>query len=230
MLFLQKKVLGKGKLEKFREVNSFPHVFQPKFDEVFQKEFKLKGKWHSYFQNENPIVLELGCGKGEYTVELAQNNPEKNFIGIDIKGARIWRGAKTSFEKEIKNVAFFRTRIEFIANIFGENEISEIWITFPDPQLPDRRSKKRLTGHRFLDLYKRILKPDHHVYLKTDSRELHNFTLEVLSERPSTIYRKTADLYNDFPEDNVLAIKTFYEEMFLKEGKPITFIDFSLHE
>lgn len=227
---MQKKELGKGKLEKFREVNSFPHVFQPKFNEVFKKEYYLKGKWNSYFQNDNPIVLELGCGKGEYTVGLAQRFPNRNFIGIDIKGVRIWRGAKLSFENEIKNVAFFRSRIEFISNIFGENEISKIWITFPDPQLSVHRAKKRLTGHRFLDLYQMILRKEHHIYLKTDSRELYDFTLSVLSERPSTIYRKTSDLYNDFPEDNVLGIKTFYEAIFLKEGKPITFIDFSLNE
>ena len=159
---------------------------------------------------------------------MAERFPDKNFIGIDIKGARIWRGAKISHEKQMINVAFVRTRIEFITSVFAPKEVSEIWITFPDPQLPDRRSKKRLTGHRFLDLYQKILNPGHHIYLKTDSRELHDFTMETLSERKVLIHRKSTDIYNEFPEDSVLGIKTFYEEMFLKEGKPITFVDFTL--
>ncbi len=209
-------------------MTTFPHVFQPKFDEVLQKDFEMKGKWHKYFGNKNPIILELGCGKGEYTVSLAEKYPDNNYIGIDIKGARIWRGAKTTKEKQLTNIAFIRTLIEFITSCFAENEVSAIWITFPDPQLPDRRAKKRLTGHRFLDLYQKIVQPDHHIYLKTDSRELHDFTLETLSERKAIIHRKSSDIYNDFPDDSVLGIKTFYEEMFLKEGKSITFVDFTL--
>lgn len=220
--------MGKGKLAKFKEMATFPHVFQPKFDEVLQQDFELKGKWHEYFNNNHPIVLELGCGKGEYSLALAKKYPENNYIGIDIKGARIWRGAKTSYEEKISNIAFIRTRIEFILSVFAPEEVAEIWITFPDPQLPKRRSKKRLTGHRFLNLYRQILQPNHHIYLKTDSRELHDFTLETLSERKAIIHRKSTDIYNDFPDDSVLGIKTFYEEMFLKEGKPITFVDFTL--
>ncbi len=220
--------MGKGKLAKFKEMETFPHVFQPKFDEVFQKDIELKGKWHDYFGNKNPIILELGCGKGEYSVALASQYPHNNYIGIDIKGARIWRGAKTVKEKQLTNIAFIRTRIEFITSCFAEDEISAIWITFPDPQLPDRRAKKRLTSLRFLNLYKKILQANHHIYLKTDSRELHDFTLDTLVGTKAIIHRDSIDLYNDFPEDSVLGIKTFYEKMFLKKGKPITFVDFTL--
>ncbi|HIE45501.1 MAG TPA: tRNA (guanosine(46)-N7)-methyltransferase TrmB [Flavobacteriaceae bacterium] len=221
--------MGKGKLAKFKEVETFTHVFQPKYDEVLQNNFALKGKWYKYFRNHNPIVLELGCGKGEYTVALAEKYPEKNYIGIDIKGARIWRGAKITHEKQLKNIAFIRTRIEFILSFFDRDEISAIWITFPDPQLPKRRAKKRLTANRFLDLYKQILTKDHHIYLKTDSKELYDFTLQVLSDRKAIIHKKTTDIYTHFPNDSLLTgIKTFYEKMFIDEGKTITFIDFTL--
>ena len=146
--------MGKDKLRKFRENLTFDCFVQPEFDEVFRRDHPLKGHWHdSFFRNDNPIVLELGCGKGEYTVALAERDPSRNYIGIDIKGARMWRGAKTATERGMRNVGFLRTRIEFINGLFGEGEVSEIWITFPDPQLKTRRAKKRLTSPLFLEYY-----------------------------------------------------------------------------
>src|ERR1035437_1421414 len=161
--------MGKDKLRKFAENETFPNVIQPEFDEMFNVDYKLKGNWHSNFwKNDKPITLELGCGKGEYSVNLAKFNPNRNYMGIDVKGARFWRGAKTALQDNIPNVAFIRTRIEFISAFFTANEVDEIWITFPDPQLKIRRHKKRLTSSLFLNRYKAFITPNAIIHLKTD--------------------------------------------------------------
>jgi len=222
---------GKDKLRKFAENLTFDNVIQPKFDEVFRVDYKLKNAWNSLFwKNSNPIVLELGCGKGEYSVEMAQMFPDKNFIGIDIKGARFWRGAKTALENSISNVAFIRTLVEFLGSFFGKNEISEIWITFPDPQLKSSRAKKRLTSPRFLNLYRQVLVPEGIIHLKTDSQELHEYTKELLLFNNQTILECTNDLYNSNTTDEVLSIKTHYEKSYLKQGKAITYIKFQVKD
>ncbi|MEE1111643.1 MAG: tRNA (guanosine(46)-N7)-methyltransferase TrmB [Bacteroidales bacterium] len=220
--------MGKNKLARFAENETFANLFQLTYEQVTKEGFALKGKWNeNFFKNDNPIVLELGCGKGEYTVGLAKKYPNKNFIGIDIKGARLWRGCKTSNEDKMTNVAFVRTHIQMIESYFAENEVSEIWITFPDPQL--KKPNKRLTCERFLSLYKNILKSEGIVHLKTDSQELYEFTKdEVLIPTKREILYNTNDLYNsDFKED-VIEIQTFYEAMYLKIGKPITYLKFRL--
>ena len=218
----------KNKLKRFAEMEHFSNVFQPSYAEVMNADFSKKGQWHTEFGNTHPIVLELGCGKGEYTINLAKKYPEKNYIGIDIKGARIWKGAKYALENHIDNVRFLRTRIEFINHFFGPSEVSEIWITFPDPQLKEARAKKRLTAPRFLQLYRSFLAPSHKIHLKTDSRELYDYTMEVLAREQAVIYRHSADIDTDFPGDELLAIKTFYEQRWIAEGKKITYIEFSL--
>ena len=173
--------MGKDKLRRFRENLTFDCFVQPEFDEVFHCDHPLKGRWRSdFFRNDNPIVLELGCGKGEYTVALAEHDPSRNYIGIDIKGARMWRGAKSVTERKIANAGFLRTRVEFINGLFAENEVDEIWITFPDPQLKSRRAKKRLTSPLFLEYYARLLKPAGWINLKTDSKHLFAYTNEVV--------------------------------------------------
>ena len=220
--------MGKNKLARFAENETFANLFQLTYEQVTKEGFALKGKWNEdFFKNDNPIVLELGCGKGEYTVGLAKKYPNKNFIGIDIKGARLWRGCKTSNEDKMTNVAFVRTHIQMIESYFAQNEVSEIWITFPDPQL--KKPNKRLTCERFLKLYKNILKQDGIVHLKTDSQELYEYTKdEVLIPSKREILYNTNDLYNsDFKED-VIEIQTFYESMYLKIGKPITYLKFKL--
>ena len=191
--------------------------------------FKLKGKWNSdYFKNNNPIVLELGCGKGEYSNGLAEKYPDKNFIGIDIKGARIWRGSKNAQEKNLNNVCFLRTQIEYIEGCFSKDEVSEIWITFPDPQ--PNKEKKRLTHLVFLNRYKNVLKNNGIVHLKTDSVELYDFTLDVIKENKITLLDSTNDLYgNSQPErEEVKSIKTHYEKLFTAKGKKITYLKFQL--
>jgi len=210
-------------------MEAFDRVFQPGFEEVFQKDHPLKGRWaEEVFRNTNPITLELGCGKGEYTVNLAGRFPGRNFIGIDIKGARIWRGAKGANEKELTNVAFLRTRIEFIRSFFATDEVDEIWITFPDPQLKRKRNKKRLTSSRFLNLYRSLLVHNGIVHLKTDSAVLHEYTRRLLAHNGLEVIRATGDLYHSGEVDEVLQIKTFYESQFLEEGMKITYIAFRL--
>ena len=169
---------SKNKLRRFKENETFSNVFQPSREELVESNFNLKGNWQKeVFKNNNPLVLELGCGKGEYSVALAQKYPDKNFVGIDIKGARFWRGAKTAIEEKIPNVAFLRTQIELIDHAFAENEVDEIWITFPDPQIKYKRTKHRMTNATFLERYKQILKPEGVVNLKTDSEVMHGYTL-----------------------------------------------------
>jgi tRNA (guanine-N7-)-methyltransferase len=220
--------MGKDKLRRFAENETFPNLIQPLMTYP-PLDHELKGKWHeNFFHNQAPIVLELGCGRGEYTVNLAEKFPEKNFIGIDWKGARLWRGAKTGVENQIKNMAFLRIQIENIASFFGPDEVDEIWITFPDPHLRERDDQKRLTSHRFLNLYRQFLKPNGFVNLKTDSRFLYDFTLEVIQDQNLPIKIQTDHLYQSEFADDVLSIKTTYEKIWLKEGLNICYLKFSL--
>ncbi len=221
--------MGKGKIRKFEEMKSFRNVFQPAFEEVFGKDHKLKNNWGGiHFRNKNPLILELGCGKGEYTVGLAQLFPGKNFIGVDIKGARIWTGARQAQLEKISNVAFIRTRIEFINSFFGEDEVDEIWLTFPDPQLKKRRNKKRLTTAGFLNLYRDFLKDGGIIHLKTDNKVLYNYTLGLLEQNEITPLIATGDLYGSKQADLVFGIRTFYEDQFIEEGLKIHYLKFEL--
>ena len=217
---------SKNKLKRFNENLKFSNLFQPNRDDLISNSFKLKGKWNSFFKNDNPIVLELGCGKGEYTTELAKSNADKNYIGIDIKGARIWKGAKDSIQNKLNNVCFIRTQIELIDKIFDEKEISEIWITFPDPQLKIQRKKHRLTNSKFMSLYKKILKSNGEINLKTDSEFLHGYTLGLIEGMGIDPIFSNHDIYsnNNAPKE-ALKIKTFYEKKFIK-SKKITFLKF----
>lgn len=221
------------KLERFAENLTFPNLFQVSFQMLQEGGFDKRGHWREYFGNDNPITLELGCGKGDYTIALARIHPDRNYIGVDIKGARLWRGAKTSNEEQMHNVAFLRTRIELIEQFFAPDEVSEVWITFPDPQ--PKKEFKRLTCERFLSRYKTFLKAGAPVHLKTDSLELHQYTRdEVIAPAGYRVEFATEDLYAvaaaDHPDQPCLAeaqmTQTFYERMFLAEGKPITYIKF----
>ncbi|MDR2882516.1 MAG: tRNA (guanosine(46)-N7)-methyltransferase TrmB [Alistipes sp.] len=222
--------MGKDKLRKFAENLTFENLIQPEFDDIFHRDHLLKGHWaESFFKNTAPITLELGCGKGEYTVGLGSAAPERNFIGIDIKGARMWRGAKTATEMGLRNVGFLRTRIEFIESFFGPGEVSEIWITFPDPQLKKGRENKRLTSPLFLARYVRFLSPGGVIHLKTDSRELHDYTRRVISANDLPLVVASTDIYGEsLATTTALALKTTYERRFLDEGKPITYLRFGL--
>ena len=219
---------SKNKLKRFKENETFANVIQPTREEVVN-DFSLKGKWNTFFKNDNPIVLELGCGKGEYTVALAEKNPDKNYIGIDIKGARFWRGAKTALENKMDNVAFIRTQIELVDFIFAENEVDEIWITFPDPQIKYKRTKHRMTNASFLKKYHTILNENGVVNLKTDSEFMHGYTLGLLHGEGHEILHANHDVYKDYysPED-VVGTQTFYEKQYLEQGKPITYIKFKI--
>ncbi len=219
---------SKNKLKRFKENESFENVIQPSREELLSGNFSHKGAWSAHFGNSNPIVVELGCGKGEYTIGLAQKNPNVNYIGIDIKGARFWRGAKTAIEKNIPNVAFLRTQIELIEEVFTTNEVSEIWITFPDPQFKFKRTHHRLTNPTFLSKYKSILKPEGVVHLKTDSAFLHGYTLGILDGwniKPQMAHHDVYQ-YVHAPED-VISIQTFYEEQYREQGIPITYLKFT---
>ncbi len=218
--------MSKGKLEKFAENATFPHLLQPTFEELKNGQFDMKGRWHEFFGNDNPIILELGCGKGEYTVALAERYPGNNYIGIDIKGARIWRGAKTSFENNQRNVAFLRMRIDMILNAFAPGEIHGIWITFPDPQ--PGKARKRLTSPMFLNRYKQLLSPGSIIHLKTDNQPFFEFTLETIAEERHELLFHTFDLYNSNLNEDVMLTQTFYEKMFLAEGIPIKYLRFRL--
>lgn len=224
------EVGSKNKLKRFKENETFTNVFQPTREEVVGDQFPLKGKWSSdFFKNDNPIVLELGCGKGEYSVGLAERFPEKNFIGIDIKGARFWRGAKTAVESGMNNVAFVRTQIELINHIFAENEVSEIWITFPDPQIKYKRTKHRMTNAEFLERYKKILKPSGLMHLKTDSEFMHGYTLGLLHGLGHEVIYANHNIYkNEGAPAEVTGIQTFYESQYLEVNKPITYIKFRI--
>ncbi len=219
--------MGKNKLKKFAEMEQLPNVFQFPFAALRDGGFPLKGRWNSdYFHNDNPIVLELGCGRGEYTVGLAEKLSAKNYIGIDIKGARMWTGAKHAATSGMGNVAFLRTNIELIDNFFAPGEVSEIWITFPDPQM--KKVRKRLTGTRFLELYRHILVPGGIVHLKTDSPFLYTYTDALVRLNGFDVEVNTADLYHSGIDDEILGIKTYYEQQWLDRGLTIKYIKFHL--
>ena len=216
--------MGKDKLRKFAEIDTFPNVYQLHLGKV------MKGKWaKEHFKNEQPIVLELACGKGEYAVNLAKLFPEKNFIGIDLKGNRIWRGARTGVDEGIQNLAFLRIQIEDILEFFAPGEIDEIWITFADPQPQESREKKRLTYPAFLEKYRILLKPGGKVNLKTDNDGLYNYTVEKVAELNLITHKNTNDLYYSDVVDEVLSIKTHYERIYLKTDKNINYIQFSFN-
>ncbi|MCX6225873.1 MAG: tRNA (guanosine(46)-N7)-methyltransferase TrmB [Bacteroidia bacterium] len=214
-----------SKIKRFDEMREFPHVFEPDGNAVLASDYEMKGLWNrQFFRNENPIILELGCGRGEYTIELARRSPECNFIGVDIKGARMWKGARESLRLKLGNVAFLRCRIEFLFRMFAKEEISEIWITFPDPQA--RKPRKRLTSSRFINMYLDMLSPGGRIHLKTDSPILHEYTLSLLKWNKIVPDRCTTDLYATEQADEELSIRTHYESGFLQAGKPITYLSF----
>ena len=222
---------SKNKLKRFKENLTFKNVIQPSREILVDDNFEYKGKWNNlFFKNNKPIIIELGCGKGEYSIELAKLNPDKNFIGIDIKGARFWRGAKTAIDEELNNIAFVRSQIELIDKIFSKEEVSEIWITFPDPQIKFKREKHRLINLKFINLYKNILVPNGIINLKTDSEFLHGYMLGLIKSTNflELIYSNHNIYNNSGAPDDVLSIQTFYELKFLKQKKPITFINFKV--
>ncbi len=217
--------MGKNKLAKFANMEEYPHVFQYPFAVLQEKGFEMKGKWNElFFKNDSPIILELGCGKGEYTVGLAKLYPENNFVGVDIKGARMWSGAKQSLEEGLSNVAFLRTHIELLTNFFEQGEISEIWITFPDPQM--NKVNRRMTSTRFMKLYGQLLKPDGVIHLKSDSNFMFTYTSEMVELNNLKVLFKTDDLYHSDLVDDVLTIKTFYEQQWIARGLNIKYIKF----
>ncbi len=217
--------MAKNKLAKFADMETYPNVFQYTFATLTEDGFPMKGKWkNDFFQNENPIVLELGCGKGEYTVGLAKLYPEKNFIGIDIKGARMWKGATEALQENMGNVAFLRTHIELIHHFFDENEVAEIWITFPDPQMS--KTNKRLTSTRFMKHYASILDENGIVHLKTDSHFLYTYTCAMIKENHLTELVNTDNLYQSGLDDKILSIQTFYEQQWRSRGLNIKYIKF----
>lgn len=228
--------MSKGKLEKFAMISEYENVVEPSMDEAMNTGIALKGKWNkSFFKNENPITVELACGGGEYTVGMAAMYPDRNFIGVDIKGNRIWKGATKAIEQGLKNVGFLRTRIDFIANCFAENEVDEIWITFPDPQMNKNRRRKRLTNKLFLSRYQQFLKPEGKMRLKSDSDFFYEFTKEVIAEKELDILFDCDDIYTKYtplnPDSQLtqeLTLKTFYENMWLEEGKTIKYIEYKL--
>lgn len=223
---------SKNKLKRFVENESFHNVIQPSRDELLKNNFKFFGNWKELvFKNSNPIVLELGCGKGEYTVNLAKLNPKKNYIGIDVKGARFWRGAKTALKENLKNVCFIRTQIELLGYIFNKKEIDEIWLTFPDPQIKYQRRKHRLTNPNFLSIYNSILKINGIVHLKTDSEFLHGYTLGLLQGMSISPLFSNHDIYkNHNAPKEVINIQTYYESIYLKEKKKISYLSFKFNE
>ena len=228
--------MGKDKLRKFAELKSFNNVYEPTMDDVKSGDYKMKGLWRSdYFKNDNPIVLELGCGKGEYTVGLGRKYTDKNFIGVDIKGNRIWRGAKTAIEDKLTNIGFIRTRIEFIESFFKENEVDEIWLTFSDPQPRKSKARKRLSSRPFIERYLKFLKPNGIVHIKTDSTSLFEFTMEQCEEHNYDVIVSTFDLYGEMIENldestqENLSIRTHYEQLFMDKGEKIKYSKFRIH-
>jgi len=219
--------VGKNKLSKFADLNTYEHVVQISYKKLVAEEFKYKGKWsQSFFGNNNPIILELGCGKGEYTVQLASHFPEFNFIGLDIKGARMWVGATQGIEKGLNNVGFLRTNIENIGLFFGAEEVSEIWLTFSDPQM--KKTRKRLSATNFIEKYRQFMVPNGIIHLKTDSNFMYQYTETMVAENQFEVIRKTDDLYNSPILDEVLSIKTYYERQWLDRGLSIKYLGFHI--
>ena len=219
--------MGKNKLQKFRELEQLEHVFQVPSEQLRAgQQCEMKGRWREFFGNDNPIVLELGCGKGEYTVALGKRFPDKNYIGIDIKGARLWTGAKESFNCGMKNVAFVRTNIEMLPYFFDKDEVSEIWLTFPDPQM--KKKTKRLTSTGFLNRYTGIVKPGGLLHLKSDSNFMYTYTKAVVAENQLKVVDLCDDIYAQRPDDAILSIKTYYEQQWLARGITIKYICFEL--
>jgi len=217
----------KKKLIHFKENLTFPYLFQPQYPDL-HPQFRLKSKWNSdFFHNQNPVVLEIGCGKGEYTVGLARNYPEKNFVGIDIKGARLWRGCRSAKENQLKNVAFVRTLADHIEKIFASDEISEIWIPFPDPQ--PKKTRRRFTAPWFLEKFGQIIVPQGIIHLKTDNLEYYQFTLDIIAEHSHKLLFSTCDLYHSDISGDIASIRTFYEKMWLEKGKKICYVCFQLN-
>ena len=206
----------------------YPNVFQPTFEEL-KSGFSIQGKWKSeVFKNDNPLVVELGCGKGEYSVGLSRKYPEKNFLGVDVKGARMWKGASDAVNDGISNVAFLRTRIEFIEYCFAKSEVDEIWITFPDPQIKKKRAKNRLTHPVFLDRYSNVLQDNGLIHLKTDSQFLHGYTLGIIEGHQHHLEDAEHDIYNAVLQRDNMEIKTHYEQLFLEKNMPISYLRFRL--
>jgi tRNA (guanine-N7-)-methyltransferase len=222
--------VGKNKLRRFAELETMERVFQPGTN-FADKDHLLKGKWRAdVFHNENNLVLEVGCGRGEYTIQMSKMFPGTNFIGLDKKGARLWKGAKTSNEENILHTAFIRTQVEHLHSYFEPGELNEIWITFPDPQPQKTRENTRMTSPRFLEIYKQLLVPNGVVHLKTDSAGLFEYTLEKIKEFGVTIQDCTKDLYGRENNSEVLHIKTTYEAIFLKEGFSINYVRFAFNK
>ena len=219
--------MGKNKLQKFSDMETFGCVLQYPRHILIEKGFPYKGKWNSdFFSRSKPITLELGCGKGEYTVGLAEANHDRNYVGVDIKGARMWKGAKSVEEKGMDNAAFLRTEIEQIEQFFAPGEVDEIWITFPDPQM--QKARKRLTSSRFLTNYRKFLRPGGVVNLKTDSPFLYEYTRRLVELNGFEVIALTDDLYGSGLADPVTSIKTFYEQQWLSRGKTIKLISFRI--
>ncbi len=219
--------MGKNKLQKFADMAAYPHVFEYPYAVSESVPFTMKGRWHTdFFKNENPIVLEMGCGRGEYTVGLGRLFPDKNFIGIDIKGARMWSGATASFREKMKNVAFLRTNIEIIDRFFSAGEVSEIWLTFSDPQM--KKVTKRLTSTYFMERYRKFLQPDGIIHLKTDSNFMYTYTRMMVEKNNLPVEVITDDLYHSGMADEILGIKTYYEQQWLDRGLCIKYLKFLL--
>lgn len=217
--------MGRSKLAKFAAIAERENVVEPSDDLYGQ----LKGKWRDeFFENDNALILEIGCGRGEYTVGMARMCPDKNFLGLDIKGARIWKGSSLAEEEDLHNVGFLRTFIENLEENFAEGEVDEIWVTFPDPRPRDRDIKRRLTSPRFLDLYAKILKPGGILHLKTDNQMLFDYTLEVLQERNPKELLYTHDLYQSDLQEHTMGIYTTYEKRYLSEGIAIKYLQFKV--
>lgn len=226
--------MAKNKLKHFADMKTMPFVFEPTTKEVMDNAFPLKGKWNKdFFKNDNPIIVELGCGKGEYTIELAKRNPNINFIGIDIKGARIWYGANEIRLRDMSNAGFVRTKIDFITAIFGQSEVSEIWLTFSDPQ--KEKPRKRLTSSLFIERYREILKPNGTIHLKTDSDLLYEYTVEEIEANGYHSIIQSGDIYQDLiptlgpNQADILGIKTSYEEIFSAKGYTIKYCQFKIN-